>query len=249
MTINITPEIQAAYLAYLDDLVDADITGRAIRRRDTYPFAGDEGCGLVDFAAGFQAASGAPAQAVQQPASKRFVFRAEHPFGPNVLDRQTGRWMSPDLVREMAGTLTAGDAGQDSQAGAAPAPQQPSERNDWKEAVLDHLAEACMDAPQDEPPYKIIGRLLDWHAAVATDPAVNGGFKLTPVAGDAGQDSQAGAAPAPQQPVARVRVHTTGGNAGLAWSALPVDGAPLMRDGDLLYATPTEAVQRQEKQQ
>jgi hypothetical protein len=52
--------------------------------------------------------------------------------------------------------------------------------NPWKEAVLDHLASCCMDAPLDEPPYKIIGRILDWHVAVATDPLVNGGFKLAP---------------------------------------------------------------------
>ena len=58
-------------------------------------------------------------------------------------------------------------------------PEVPS--NQWKDAVLDHLAICCLDAPQDEPPYKIIGRILDWHVAVATDPAVNGGFKLVPV--------------------------------------------------------------------
>lgn len=52
--------------------------------------------------------------------------------------------------------------------------------NAWREAILDHLAVCCMDAPLDEPPYKIIGRIIDWHVAVATDPAVNGGFKLVP---------------------------------------------------------------------
>ena len=42
----------------------------------------------------------------------------------------------------------------------------------------------------------------------------------------------------PAEPVARVRVHKTEGNAGLAWSAVPVEDAPLMRDGDPLYAAP-----------
>ena len=44
-----------------------------------------------------------------------------------------------------------------------------------------------------------------------------------------------------QEPVAKVRVHQTGGNAGLAWSVAPLndfDSLPLMRDGDRLYAFP-----------
>ena len=44
-----------------------------------------------------------------------------------------------------------------------------------------------------------------------------------------------------QVPVAKVRVHQTGGNAGLAWSVAPLndfDSLPLMRDGDRLYAFP-----------
>ena len=44
-----------------------------------------------------------------------------------------------------------------------------------------------------------------------------------------------------QEPVAKVRVHRTGGNAGLAWSVAPLndfDSLPLMRDGDRLYALP-----------
>jgi hypothetical protein len=44
------------------------------------------------------------------------------------------------------------------------------------------------------------------------------------------------AAPAVQEPVAVVRIHKTGGNAGIAWTAHPLDDAPLMRDGDPLYA-------------
>lgn len=45
-----------------------------------------------------------------------------------------------------------------------------------------------------------------------------------------------------QEPVAKVRIHKTGGNAGISWSAAPVndfDSLPLLQDGALLYtATP-----------
>ena len=44
-----------------------------------------------------------------------------------------------------------------------------------------------------------------------------------------------------QGPVAKVRVHQAGGNAGLAWSVAPLndfDSLPLMRDGDRFYAIP-----------
>ena len=44
-----------------------------------------------------------------------------------------------------------------------------------------------------------------------------------------------------QEPVAKVRIHKAGGNAGLAWSVAPLndfDSLPLMRDGDRLYAGP-----------
>jgi hypothetical protein len=47
------------------------------------------------------------------------------------------------------------------------------------------------------------------------------------------------AQPAQQEPVAKVRVHTTGGNAGLAWSATAVNGydsLPPLADETLLYA-------------
>jgi len=43
---------------------------------------------------------------------------------------------------------------------------------------------------------------------------------------------------AQQKPVAKVRVHTTGGNAGLTWSATAVnsyDSLPPLADGTLLY--------------
>ena len=44
-----------------------------------------------------------------------------------------------------------------------------------------------------------------------------------------------------QEPVAQVGVHKTGGNAGIAWSARPLnefDSLPLLCDGDKLYALP-----------
>ena len=44
-----------------------------------------------------------------------------------------------------------------------------------------------------------------------------------------------------QEPVAQVGVHKTGGNAGIAWSARPLnefDSLPLLRDGDKLYLAP-----------
>lgn len=44
---------------------------------------------------------------------------------------------------------------------------------------------------------------------------------------------------AAQEPVAVVRVHKTGGNAGLAWSAVPTEDAPLLTDGTKLYTAST----------
>ena len=44
-----------------------------------------------------------------------------------------------------------------------------------------------------------------------------------------------------QEPVAQVGVHKTGGNAGIAWSARPLnefDSLPLLREGDELYLSP-----------
>jgi len=37
--------------------------------------------------------------------SERFKYRGDHPHGPNVIDLDTGRWMSVGLVREMASVL------------------------------------------------------------------------------------------------------------------------------------------------
>jgi hypothetical protein len=53
---------------------------------------------------------------------------------------------------------------------AAPPAQQ---RNEWKEAVLDKLAEHCIDAPQDEPPASILSRIITMAVQMATDPAIN----------------------------------------------------------------------------
>lgn len=59
MSINITPQIEAAYRAYLDEEVDCFVNGAPIRRRQTYPYVENEFSGLVPFAAGYQAAAGA----------------------------------------------------------------------------------------------------------------------------------------------------------------------------------------------
>lgn len=37
----------------------------------------------------------------------RFVYRPDGPFGPDVIDRNTGRWMSLDLAREYAAVVNA----------------------------------------------------------------------------------------------------------------------------------------------
>ena len=59
MTINITPEISAAYEAYLNEPIDTDLRGAPILRRNTYPYAMNPAHGgLIDFAAGWQAARG-----------------------------------------------------------------------------------------------------------------------------------------------------------------------------------------------
>ena len=44
-----------------------------------------------------------------------------------------------------------------------------------------------------------------------------------------------------QEPVAKVHIHQTGGNAGISWSARPLndfDALPLLREGDRLYLAP-----------
>jgi hypothetical protein len=45
-------------------------------------------------------------------------------------------------------------------------------------------------------------------------------------------------------PVAKVHVHKTGGNAGIQWSAVAINGydsLPLLEDGTLLYLAPPTA--------
>lgn len=44
-----------------------------------------------------------------------------------------------------------------------------------------------------------------------------------------------------QEPVATVHIARTGGNAGIAWHAIPTEHAPMMRDGDALYLHPPAA--------
>lgn len=66
MSINITKEIGAGYEAYLDQQIDAHVDGAPILRRDTYPYVGGH-TGIVDFAAGWQAALSA-GQATTEPA-------------------------------------------------------------------------------------------------------------------------------------------------------------------------------------
>lgn len=53
---------------------------------------------------------------------------------------------------------------------AAPPAQQ---TNEWREAVLDKLAEHCIDAPIDEPPATILGRIIEVAVQMATDPRIN----------------------------------------------------------------------------
>ena len=54
MTINITDDIKKAYDAFLNEPVDCYIDGKAILRKETYPYFQGFG-GLVDFAAGWLA--------------------------------------------------------------------------------------------------------------------------------------------------------------------------------------------------
>ena len=53
-------------------------------------------------------------------------------------------------------------------AGAAPA-------NEWKDAVLDALANHAMDAPLTDTPREIVKKLTDMVATMARDPAINAG--------------------------------------------------------------------------
>lgn len=55
----------------------------------------------------------------------------------------------------------------------APADGVSEPANPWKEAVLDQLANCCMDAPLDESPRSILRRVIRWHEEVALDPNVS----------------------------------------------------------------------------
>ena len=76
-------------------------------------------------------------------------------------------------------------------------------RNPWQEAVDEarvtaHLGIAA-DGVTREQATAQLGELIDWHIAVATDPAVNGGFKLVPVA-QAPAASQSSSPPSQETP-------------------------------------------------
>jgi hypothetical protein len=90
MTINITPEIGTAYRTYVDEVVDHHADGRPILRRSTYPFIVNEMCGIVDFAAGWQAS-----RAVAEP---RLLQDETQTYGSKGLSR----WFAsrPDARRE-----------------------------------------------------------------------------------------------------------------------------------------------------
>lgn len=59
MTVTITPEIEKAFQAYLDEEVDWDFMGKKILRRHQRQFFDNPSRGLVEFAAGWQAARSA----------------------------------------------------------------------------------------------------------------------------------------------------------------------------------------------
>lgn len=53
--ISITPEIQAAFDAYLNEPIDSDFSGAPILRKNTYPYNTPHSTGVVSYAAGWQA--------------------------------------------------------------------------------------------------------------------------------------------------------------------------------------------------
>lgn len=44
--------------------------------------------------------------------------------------------------------------------------------NQWKEAILEQLVVACMDAPLDEPPASILRRIIDFHVMLDRGPVM-----------------------------------------------------------------------------
>lgn len=48
-----------------------------------------------------------------------------------------------------------------------------ADRDEWRDAVLNELAVACLDAPQDEPPRSILQRIIQTNIDIALDPRVS----------------------------------------------------------------------------
>ena len=55
MSVTVTPEIQAAFDAYLNEAVDWDLGGAPMVRRNTYPYNQPFCTGIISFVAGWQA--------------------------------------------------------------------------------------------------------------------------------------------------------------------------------------------------
>lgn len=54
-------------------------------------------------------------------------------------------------------------------------------QNKWKAAIDHELVTIGSTADSFETPAEAVAALIDWHIKVATDPAVNGGYKLVPI--------------------------------------------------------------------
>lgn len=53
------------------------------------------------------------------------------------------------------------------------------ERDLWRNAVLDHLADTSIENSGN--PIRLIDGIIDWQIDQATDPTINGGLKLVPI--------------------------------------------------------------------
>ena len=53
--------------------------------------------------------------------------------------------------------------------------------NPWKECIDQELVTLESTADSFASPKDALKAIIDWHVAIATDPAVNGGFMLVPV--------------------------------------------------------------------
>lgn len=77
MNITITPEITAAFNAYLEEPVDWDFGGAPVLRKNTYPYNQSFGTGMVSFAAGYQARDmRQPPQAERVPMTNGEIYTA-----------------------------------------------------------------------------------------------------------------------------------------------------------------------------